>query len=100
MSKTTPTKKTVAPLKTAAKRPLKDPAKQAPLLCTQVAKPAVKRAQEELRVKEVGSGEWAWAMYRGGRFVARGEVYSKKGNAQRAAEKFNALLAVPMNVVA
>lgn len=76
----------VAPVKASVKTP---PAKEVP-----------KRAQEELRVSEERPGEWAWSMYRGGRFVARGEHYSKKGNAARAAEKFNALLAVPMNVVA
>ncbi len=70
------------------------PAKTAP-------KPATKKgAKEEFRIEESRPGEWAWEMFRGGRFVARGEHYSKKGNATRAAEKFNSLLKVPMPIVA
>lgn len=63
-------------------------------------KAAKKGAKEEFRIGESRPGEWAWEMFRGGRFVARGEHYSKKGNAQRAAEKLNALLKVPMPIVA
>lgn len=95
----------------ASARPVAAPEKVAALrtkLSKSAVKPAAapapkrapKRAQEELRVSETGPGEWAWEMFRGGRFVARGENYSKKGNAARAAEKFNALLAAPMKVVA
>lgn len=104
MNKTAPAKK--ASIKTPPAKASPTPkaaVKVAPVkasVSTPPAKKVAKRAQEELRVSETGPGEWAWEMFRGGRFVARGENYSKKGNAARAAEKFNALLAVPMKVVA
>lgn len=70
------------------------------VVATPNKKATKKGAKEEFRIEESRPGEWAWEMFRGGRFVARGEHYTKKGNAQRAAEKLNALLKVPMPIVA
>lgn len=102
MSKALPPKKSAAKPKPIASKAstVCPPAKKAAVKAVPVKPAAKKGAKEEFRIEESRPGEWAWEMFRGGRFVARGEYYSKKGNAQRAAEKLNALLKVPMPIVA
>ena len=102
MSKALPIKKPAAkpePLATKAST-ICPPAKKAAVKAVPVKPAAKKGAKEEFRIAESRPGEWAWEMFRGGRFVARGEHYSKKGNAARAAEKFNSLLKVEMTISA
>ena len=102
MSKILPTKKpAVKPKPVATKAStICPPAKKAAVKAVPNKKAAKKGAKEEFRLEESRPGEWAWEMFRGGRFVARGEHYSKKGNAARAAEKFNKLLKVEMTISA